>query len=133
MPDFRDRRPIENWRPIRMAPASETQPGDYVVPLLEQDRERLHRCLSGDKAAWRELWRKNLPVVRLAVEQAGGANLTSETKSAAIRDIANQLADNDFRVLRQFRGNASLTVYLAVHAQRIAASHFAVLRLRKSA
>lgn len=103
------------------------------MPLLEQDRERLQRCLSGDMAAWRELWRKNLHVVRMAVDQAGGADLNAESKNGAIRVVVNQLSENDFRILREFRGNASFTVYLAIHSVRIASNHFAAMRVRKSA
>jgi RNA polymerase sigma-70 factor (ECF subfamily) len=91
------------------------------VGLLARDRELIRRCLHHEPGSWNDFVDRFLGLVYHVVQH------TAHLRSFPLRpedteDLAAQvllhLVDNDYAVLRNFRGNSSLAAYLTVIARR---------------
>ena len=98
------------------------------MPLTQQDRDLIRRCLHHESGAWSEFVHRYLGLVYHVITH------TAHLRSYPIRpdeteDIAAvimlQVIDNDYATLRQFRGKSSLSSYLTVIARRICVQELA--------
>lgn len=98
------------------------------MPLTNQDRDLIRRCLHREAGSWNEFVDRYLGLVFHII------NHTAHLRSYPIRpdeaeDIAQtvllQVIDNDYAVFRQFRGKSSLSSYLTVIARRICVQQLA--------
>lgn len=92
------------------------------MALTPRDRELLRRCLHHEAGAWNDFVERFLGLVYHVVQHT--ANLRSYPLTADdAEDLASQamlqIIDNDYAVLRQFRGHASLATYLTVVVRRV--------------
>lgn len=102
-------------------------------PFTAVDRDLLKRCLSRSPGSWNDFVDRFISLIYHVI------GYTAHLRSARIgpedvEDIAAatllKIVDNDFRVLREFRGDASLATYLTVVARRICIQE--LLRKQKS-
>jgi RNA polymerase sigma-70 factor (ECF subfamily) len=98
------------------------------VPLTPQDRDLIRRCLHHETGAWNEFVNRYLGLVYHVINHT--AHLRSyPIKPQETEDIASsillQVIENDYAVLRQFRGKSSLSTYLTVIARRICVQELA--------
>jgi RNA polymerase sigma-70 factor, ECF subfamily len=92
------------------------------VALTNLDRELLRRCLAHQPGAWNDFVDRFLGLIYHVVHH------TSHLRSTPLRpediedlaaEVLLQIVANDYAVLRQFRGHASLATYLTVITRRI--------------
>jgi len=91
------------------------------VALTAVDRDLLRRCLHHEPAAWNDFVDRFLGLFYHVVQHT--AHLRSfDLRPEDTEDIAAQvlveIVDNDYAVLRHFRGQCSLATYLTVVARR---------------
>ena len=92
------------------------------MPLLEYDRELLDRCLRKEPGAWNDFVDRYMGLVYHVIHHVSHAR-SLVLSDADIEDIAAEIlleiVDNDYGVLRRFKGNSSLPTYLTVVSRRI--------------
>ena len=91
------------------------------MALTAHDRELLRRCLHHEPGAWNDFVDRFLGLVYHVIQHT--AHLRSfDLRPEDTEDVASQvlleIVDNDYAVLRQFRGKCSLATYLTVIARR---------------
>ena len=92
------------------------------MALTAQDRNLLRRCLNHESGAWNDFVDRYLGMVYHVIQHT--AHLRShflepeETEDIAA-DVMSEIAERDYAVLRQFRGNSSLASFLTVIARRL--------------
>jgi RNA polymerase sigma-70 factor (ECF subfamily) len=94
---------------------------ELAVALTPLDRELLRRCLHHEPGAWNDFIDRFLGLVYHVIQHT--AHLRSyDLRPEDTEDIAAQvlleIVDNDYAVLRHFRGHCSLATYLTVVARR---------------
>jgi RNA polymerase sigma-70 factor (ECF subfamily) len=92
------------------------------VALTSLDRDLLRRCLAHQPGAWNDFVDRFLGLIYHVVHHTAhlrSAPLRPEDVEDLAAEILLQIVANDYAVLRQFRGNASLATYLTVIARRI--------------
>jgi RNA polymerase sigma-70 factor (ECF subfamily) len=92
------------------------------VALTTLDRELLRRCLAHQPGAWNDFVDRFLGLIYHVVHHTAhlrSAPLRPEDVEDLASEVLLQVVANDYAVLRQFRGNASLATYLTVIARRI--------------
>jgi RNA polymerase sigma-70 factor (ECF subfamily) len=107
--------------------------GIHGVALSEIDRNLLERCLQGKPRAWEDFVDRFMGLVVHVIAhtaQARSVRLTPEDRDDLCADVFLAVIDNDFGVLRRFRGQSSLATYLTVVARRVVVRE---LLARKSA
>ncbi len=93
------------------------------MALSEIDRNLLERCLERKPRAWEDFVDRFMGLVVHVVHhtaQARSVRLTAEDRDDLCAEIFLNVIKDDFRLLRHFRGQASLATYLTVVARRIA-------------
>lgn len=93
-----------------------------IVALTEIDRELVSRCLRRDPGGWREFVDRFLPLFAHVIHhssQARSVPLQPSDVEDLCADVLITITENDFAVLRRFRGKASLAAYLVVVARRV--------------
>jgi RNA polymerase sigma-70 factor (ECF subfamily) len=98
------------------------------VPLTAGDRDLLKRCLQHEPGAWNDFVDQFLGLVYHVIHHS--AHLRSmPLRPEDVEDLAGevllQVVGNDYAVLRQFRGQSSLSTYLTVIARRICVQELA--------
>jgi RNA polymerase sigma-70 factor (ECF subfamily) len=92
------------------------------VPLLDLDRDLLDRCLKHEPGAWNDFVDRYLGLIYHVIHHVAYSRSEAVT-NADVEDIAAevllQIVDDDYRVLRQFKGLSALPTYLTVVARRI--------------
>ncbi len=92
------------------------------MALTTLDRELLRRCLAHQPGAWNDFVDRFLGLIYHVVHHTAHLRST-HLQPPDIEDLAAevllQLVANDYAVLRQFRGHASLATYLTVITRRI--------------
>src|SRR5262249_1959729 len=92
-----------------------------VVALTALDRDLLGRCLHHEPGAWNDFVDRFLGLVYHLVQHTAALR-SHELQPEDTEDIAAQvlleIVDNDYAVLRHFRGQCSLATYLTVVARR---------------
>jgi RNA polymerase sigma-70 factor (ECF subfamily) len=92
------------------------------MPLREIDRQLIDRCLAHEPGAWNDFVDRYLGLIYHVIQHVKHAR-SVELSEADTEDIAAEIllaiVDNDYAVLRRFKGNSSLPTYLTVVARRI--------------
>ncbi len=92
------------------------------MALAEIDKQLLDRCLSRQPRAWEDFVDRFLGLVIHVVQHTGQSRslrFTQQDREDFIAEVFLGILDDDFAVLRRFRGNSSLATYLTVIARRI--------------
>lgn len=91
--------------------------------LSEIDRNLLERCLARKPRSWEDFVDRFLGLFYHVVDHSASAchvKLSPADRDDLCAEILLRLVENDFAILRRFRGQASLATYLAVVGRRIA-------------
>ena len=92
------------------------------MPLREIDRQLIDRCLRKDPGAWNDFVDRYMGLTYHVIHHVSHARSTV-LSSADIEDIAAEIlleiVDDDYGVLKRFKGTSSLPTYLTVVARRI--------------
>lgn len=91
------------------------------MPLTPRDRDLLRRCLHHEPGSWNDFVDRFLGLVYHVVQHTADLRsfpLKPEDTEDLAAQVLLQIVDNDYAVLRQFRGNSSLSTYLTVVARR---------------
>jgi RNA polymerase sigma-70 factor (ECF subfamily) len=98
------------------------------VALTALDRELLKRCLNRERGAWNDFVDRFLGLIYHVIHHTAHLR-SSPIKPEDVEDLAAevllQIVDNNYAILRQFRGQASLATYLTVIARRICVQELA--------
>jgi RNA polymerase sigma-70 factor (ECF subfamily) len=92
------------------------------VPLQEFDRKLLDRCLRKEPGAWNDFVDRYMGLIYHVIHHVSHAR-SAVLSAADIEDIAGEIffevVDDDYDVLRRFKGQSSLPTYLTVVARRV--------------
>jgi RNA polymerase sigma-70 factor (ECF subfamily) len=92
------------------------------VALTAVDRALVQRCLTHQANAWNDFVDRYLGLIYHVIHHTAhlrSVSLQPEDVEDVAAEILLQIVANDYAVLRQFRGQASLATYLTVIARRI--------------
>ncbi len=92
------------------------------MALTPVDRDLLHRCLKKQPGAWNDFVDRYLSLLYHVIGYTAhlrSAKVNAEDVEDIAAEILLQIVSDDYKVLRQFRGNATLATYLTVIARRI--------------
>lgn len=92
------------------------------MALSEIDRNLLERCLARRPRAWEDFVDRFMGLVIHVVNhtvQARSLRLSPEDRDDLCSEVFLSVLEDDFAVLRHFRGQSSLATYLTVIARRI--------------
>ena len=92
------------------------------MPLTALDRALIQRCLNHEPGAWNDFVDRYLGLIYHVVHHTAhlrSVPLGPEDTEDVAAEILLQLVDNNYAVVRQFRGHSSLATYLTVIARRI--------------
>ena len=98
------------------------------MALTNLDRDLLRRCLNHQPGAWNDFVDRFLGLIYHVVHHTAhlrSTPLKPEDTEDLAAEVLLQIVANDYGVLRQFRGNASLATYLTVIARRISVHELA--------
>lgn len=92
------------------------------MALSEIDRNLLERCLQRKPRAWEDFVDRFIGLIIHVVghsAQARSVRLTPEDRDDLCAEVFLNVIQDDFAILRRFRGQSSLATYLTVVARRI--------------
>jgi RNA polymerase sigma-70 factor (ECF subfamily) len=92
------------------------------VALSPFDRSLLQRCLSHADGAWEDFVNRFLGLVLHVIvhtAQARSIRLTTQDTEDLAAEVFLAIVEDDYRLLRRFRGASSLATYLTVVARRL--------------
>ena len=92
------------------------------MPLTDIDRTLLQRCLARKPHAWEEFVDRFLGLVVHVINhtaQSRSIRLAPHDTEDLVSDVFLTLVNDDFAILRRFRGECCLSAYLTVIARRI--------------
>ena len=95
---------------------------EFLVVLSEIDKNLLQRCLERQPRSWEDLVDRFLGLILHVVNhtaQSRSIRLTAQDNEDVAAEVFLALIQNDFGILRRFRGDSSLATYLTVVARRI--------------
>jgi RNA polymerase sigma-70 factor (ECF subfamily) len=101
---------------------SATEENNSVV-LLDSDRNLVERCLERRPLAWEEFVDRFMGLVVHVVNHSAHARsirLSPEDRDDLCAEVFLHFIQDNFAILRHFRGQASLATYLTVVARRVA-------------
>lgn len=101
------------------------------MTITDVDRRLVKGCLDKEGKAWAEFQDRFLPLFLHIVRQAAllrSIPLDDATEEDLVAEILTRLVDDDFKVLRNFRGKSKLSTYLTVVGRRVAVNHLARLQ-----
>ncbi len=110
------------WRGPGSAERVLTRQAGFIMPLTDSDRSLIERCLARDSRAWRDFVDRFLGLVVHVINhtcQARSVRLGSADVEDMIAEVFLTIVNEDFQVLRRFRGDACLSAYLTVIARRV--------------
>jgi RNA polymerase sigma-70 factor (ECF subfamily) len=92
------------------------------VPLREIDRQLIDRCLRHEPGAWNDFVDRYMGLIYHVIHHVSHAR-SVVLSPADVEDIAAEVflgvVDDNYGVLRRFKGSSSLPTYLTVVARRI--------------
>ncbi|HJZ57503.1 MAG TPA: sigma-70 family RNA polymerase sigma factor [Gemmataceae bacterium] len=91
-------------------------------PFTAVDRALLRRCLNKDPGSWNDFVDRFLSLIYHAIGYTAhlrSVRLGPEDVEDIAAEVLLKIVANNFKVLREFRGEASLATYLTVVARRI--------------
>jgi RNA polymerase sigma-70 factor (ECF subfamily) len=92
------------------------------VALSEIDRNLLERCLARKQGAWEGFVDRFMGLVIHVINHTSHCRsvlLSTSDRDDLVAEVMLAIIDNDFAVLRQFRGKSSLATYLTVISRRV--------------
>lgn len=101
----------------------------------DPDRRVLDLCLAQDPGGWREFVDRFTGLIVHVVQhtaQCRSIVLSSDDLDDLCSEVFLAILDNNMSVLRQFRGEAQLSTYLAVIARRTAVKELTRLRMAEA-
>src|SRR3954465_5465202 len=90
-------------------------------PFTAVDRALLKRCLNKDPGSWNDFVDRFLSLIYHVIGYTAhlrSGPLSPEDLEDIAADVLVKIVANNFKVLREFRGSASLATYLSVIARR---------------
>jgi RNA polymerase sigma-70 factor (ECF subfamily) len=97
-------------------------PEGFSVALSDFDRNLIKRCLGRTPRAWEDFVDRFLGLVVHVVNhsaQSRSIRLSDQDREDLTAEVFLAIVDEDFGVLRRFRGDSSLATYLTVLARRV--------------
>ena len=91
-------------------------------PFTAVDRDLLKRCLNKDPGSWNDFVDRFLSLIYHVIGYTAhlrSMRLNPEDVEDIAAEVLLKLVANNFKALKEFRGNASLATYLTVIARRI--------------
>jgi RNA polymerase sigma-70 factor (ECF subfamily) len=91
-------------------------------PFTAVDRNLLRRCLNKEPGSWNDFVDRFLSLIYHVIGYTAhlrSVRLAPEDVEDIAAEVLLKIVANNFKVLREFRGNASLATYLSVVARRI--------------
>ncbi len=98
------------------------------MALTAVDRALIQRCLQHQPGAWNDFVDRFLGLLYHVVHHTAflrSTPLRAEDTEDIAAEILLQIVSNDYKALREFRGNSSLATYLTVIARRICVQELA--------
>jgi RNA polymerase sigma-70 factor (ECF subfamily) len=92
------------------------------VPLRDIDRKLIDRCLGKEPGAWNDFVDRYLGLIYHVIQHAAYARsrtLSSEDVEDIAAEILLRIVDDEYAILKRFKGTSSLPTYLTVIARRI--------------
>jgi RNA polymerase sigma-70 factor (ECF subfamily) len=92
------------------------------VALSAFDRDLLTSCLARETGAWERFVDRFLGLVLHVIDHTArcrGQRLNPQDREDLSADVFLALLDDDFQILRRFRGQSSLATYITVVARRV--------------
>lgn len=92
------------------------------MSLSEIDRKLLERCLSRQSGSWEDFVDRFLGLVVHVVNHTASTRsirLTEQDREDLAAEVFLTFVQDDFEILRRFRGASSLATYLTVIARRV--------------
>jgi RNA polymerase sigma-70 factor (ECF subfamily) len=92
------------------------------VPLREIDRQLLDRCLTHQPKAWNDFVDRYMGLIYHVIHHVAHARsvpLTEADVEDVAADVFLAIVDDDYKVLRDFKGHSSLPTYLTVVGRRV--------------
>jgi RNA polymerase sigma-70 factor (ECF subfamily) len=92
------------------------------VALTAMDRDLLSRCLKKQPGAWNDFVDRFLSLIYHVIHSTAhlrSAKLQPEDVEDIAAEILLQVVADDYKVIRQFKGNANFSTYLTVISRRI--------------
>jgi RNA polymerase sigma-70 factor (ECF subfamily) len=92
------------------------------VALTDVDKDLLKRCLAKQPGSWNDFVDRYLSLIYHAIHHTAhlrSARVAPEDVEDIAAEVLVQIVNNDYQVLREFKGTASLATYLTVIARRI--------------
>ncbi len=93
------------------------------MPLRDIDRNLIDRCLRKEPGAWNDFVDRYMGLIYHVIHHAAHARsrvLSNEDTEDIAAEVFLKVVDEDYAVLRRFKGNSSLPTYLTVIVRRIA-------------
>jgi RNA polymerase sigma-70 factor (ECF subfamily) len=113
--DLRDRLSSDATRAL-------SRGGGSAVPLRDIDRQLIDRCLGNEPGAWNDFVDRYMGLIYHVIQHVAHAR-TVTLSPPDVEDIAAEvflgIVEDDYGVLRRFRGTSSLPTYLTVVSRRI--------------
>jgi RNA polymerase sigma-70 factor (ECF subfamily) len=91
------------------------------VPLRDIDRKLVDRCLRKEPGAWNDFVDRYTGLIYHVIQHVAYARsrlLSSEDVEDIAAEVLLKIVDNDYAVLKKFKGISSLPTYLTVIARR---------------
>lgn len=92
------------------------------MALTDVDKDLLKRCLAKKPGAWNDFVDRYLSLIYHAIHHTAhlrSARITPEDVEDIAAEVLVQIVNDEYKVLREFKGTASLATYLTVIARRI--------------
>jgi RNA polymerase sigma-70 factor (ECF subfamily) len=92
------------------------------VPLSDIDRKLIDRCLGKEPGAWNDFVDRYLGLIYHVIQHVAHARsqvLTQADTEDIAAEILLEILDDDYDILRRYKGISSLPTYLTVIARRI--------------
>jgi RNA polymerase sigma-70 factor (ECF subfamily) len=92
------------------------------VSLTPVDRDLLQRCLRKQPGSWNDFVDRFLSLIYHTIHYTAhlrSARVSPEDVEDIAAEVLLELVKDDYKALKQFKGNASLATYLTVIARRI--------------
>ncbi len=101
------------------------------MTLTDIDRNLLNRCLTDEPSAWKDFVDRFVGLFVHVIQhtaQARSVRINQQDIDDLCADVFLAILDDDFAILRNFRGNSSLATYLTVIARRVVVKELAKRR-----
>lgn len=105
------------------------------MAFTEVDRNLLKRCLTEEPGAWKDFVDRYVGLFIHVIRHTSHARsipTTPEDTDDLVAEVFAALCDNDYGILRAFRGKSSLATYLTVIARRICVKQMSEKRMAEA-